>query len=228
MKRQIYDYSGFSLKKLREPRFSHLLWLLGWLAYFSLYFLTENLIPESACTPIRCALDDRIPFCEYFAVFYVGWYAFVFGSLIYYILFDADCFRGLQKYILATQLIAMAVYILFPNRQDLRPEVFPRENIFSWTMGFIYSFDTSTGVCPSLHAAYSFGICSTVLKDRGAPAGLKIFALLFTLMVCVSVCFVKQHSALDVLAAVPLGVAAEILAYGKSWWLPRLKAGSGN
>ena len=45
-----------------------------------------------------------------------------------------------------------------------------------------------------------------------------------TLAVCASVCFVKQHSALDVLAALPLCLLAELVAYGKSWWLPRWKA----
>ena len=58
------DYSGFSLKKLPEPRFRHMLLLLGWVGYFLLYFLTENLIPWESCTPIHCGLDDLIPFCS--------------------------------------------------------------------------------------------------------------------------------------------------------------------
>jgi hypothetical protein len=223
MKRTLVDYRGFSLRRLNEPRFSHLKLLGGWLVYFALYFLTENLIPIERCHPIHCALDDRIPFVEYFAVFYVGWYAFVFGALLYYLLVDVESFRGLSKFILVTQLVAMICYILFPSRQDLRPESFTRDNLFTQTMAFIYSFDTSTGVCPSLHAAYSFGVCSTVLKDRLVSQAGKWGVCLFTLMVCLAVCFVKQHSALDVAAAIPLGLLAETIAYGKSWWLPRLQ-----
>ena len=41
-------------------------------------------------------------------------------------------------------------------------------------------------------------------------------------MVCLAVCFVKQHSALDVLAALPLCVFAELMVYGKDYWFPRL------
>ena len=223
MKRTLVDYRGFSLRRLNEPRFSHLKLRGGWLVYFALYFLTENLIPVERCHPIHCALDDRIPFVEYFAVFYVGWYAFVFGALLYYLLVDVESFRGLSKFILVTQLVAMICYILFPSRQDLRPESFTRDNLFTQTMAFIYSFDTSTGVCPSLHAAYSFGVCSTVLKDRLVSQAGKWGVCLFTLMVCLAVCFVKQHSALDVAAAIPLGLLAETIAYGKSWWLPRLQ-----
>ncbi|MGX8692474.1 MAG: phosphatase PAP2 family protein [Clostridia bacterium] len=223
MHRPMIDYRGFRFSRLREPRFSHLLLLLGWIFYFSMYFITENLIPAEACHPVHCALDDHIPFCEYFAVFYVGWYFYVFGMLLYYILYDADCFRGLSGYILTTQVIAMACYILWPSRQDLRPEFFERDNIFTWTMAFIYSFDTSTGVCPSLHVAYSMGIVSTAWKDRLMPKGWRWALTLFAVMVCIAVCFVKQHSALDVFAAFPVCVIAELVAYGKSWWLPRLR-----
>ena len=223
MKRQLVDYRGFRLSRLNEPRFSHVKLLWGWIAYFAMYVLTERLIPAESCHLVHCALDDAIPFCEYFAVFYVGWYAFVFFSLLYYFLFDTDCFRGLQKFIIVTQLGAMLCYILFPSRQDLRPLFFERDNLFTQTMALIYRIDTPTGVCPSLHAAYAIAISSGVLKDPRARRGVKLGVVLFTVGVCASVCFVKQHSALDVLAALPLCLLAELVAYGKSWWLPRLR-----
>ena len=223
MKRPVIDYRGFRFSRLNEPQFSHLKLLLGWVFYFGMYFITENLIPAESCRPMHCALDDLIPFCEYFAVFYVGWYFYVFGMLLYYFIHDADCFRGLSKYIIVTQVVAMACYILWPSRQDLRPEVFARDNIFTQTMAFIYSFDTSTGVCPSLHVAYSMGVVSTVWKDRLMGKPWRWALTLFAVMVCVAVCFVKQHSALDVFAALPVCLLAEAVAYGKSWWLPRLQ-----
>ena len=223
MKRPLYDYSGLSLRRLNEPRFSHLKLILGWVFYFGMYFITENLIPAEACHPIHCALDDLIPFNEYFAVFYVGWYFYVFGALLYYLLYDADCFRGLSKYILTTQVVAMICYIVYPSRQDLRPETFVNENVFTQLMAFIYSFDTSTGVCPSLHVAYSLGVVSTAWKDRLLVKGWKLGLSLFALCVCAAVCFVKQHSALDVFWALPVCLLAELVAYGRCWWLPRLR-----
>ncbi|MBQ6892105.1 MAG: phosphatidic acid phosphatase [Clostridia bacterium] len=223
MKRTVYDYRGFSLKKLNEPRFAHLKLLGGWIVYFALYFITENLIPWERCTPIHCGLDDLIPFNEWFALFYVGWYALVFGSLLYTLLFDVPRFRKIQIFIMITQAVAMVCYILWPTRQDLRPEVFPRENFLTSVMAFIYAFDTSTGVCPSLHVAYSLGILSAGLKDEALPAWGKGCLTLFVVGVCLAVCFVKQHSALDVLAALPVGLLAEILVYGRDYWAPRLR-----
>lgn len=227
MKRTVYDYRGFSLKKLNEPRFAHLKLLGGWIVYFALYFITENLIPWERCTPVHCRLDDLIPFNEWFALFYVGWYALVFGSLLYTLLFDVPRFRKIQIFIMITQAVAMVCYILWPTRQDLRPEVFPRENFLTSVMAFIYSFDTSTGVCPSLHVAYSLGILSAGLKDEALPAWGKGCLTLFVVGVCLAVCFVKQHSALDVLFALPVGLLAEILVYGRDYWAPRLRRRAG-
>ena len=227
MKRTVYDYRGFSLKKLNEPRFAHLKLLGGWIVYFALYFITENLIPWERCTPIHCGLDDLIPFNEWFALFYVGWYALVFGSLLYTLLFDVPRFRKIQIFIMITQAVAMVCYILWPTRQDLRPEVFPRENFLTAVMAFIYSFDTSTGVCPSLHVAYSLGILSAGLKDKALSGWGKAALTFFVVMVCLAVCFVKQHSALDVLAALPVGLLAEALVYGRDYWAPRLRGRAG-
>ena len=225
MKKQIYDYRGFRLSRLNEPRFRHMKLLGGWIFYFAMYFITENLIPASRCHPIHCALDDLIPFNEFFVIFYVGWYLLVFGSLLYYFLYDTEKFSLLQIYIIVTQVVAMACYILWPSRQDLRPEVFPRQNFLTAVMAFIYSFDTSTGVCPSLHVGYSMGILSVALKDRELPRGVKAALVFVVFMICLAVCFVKQHSALDVLAALPMCLLAEIVTYGRDYWLPRLRRG---
>ena len=223
MTRQAYDYSGFSLSKLNEPRFAHAKLLAGWIGYFALYFITENLIPEQRCHVIHCALDDMIPFQEGFVIFYVGWYLFVVGALAYTFFYHVEGFKKLQTYIMITQAVAMLCYILYPSIQDLRPAVFPRQNFFTWIMGIIYAFDTPTGVCPSLHVAYSIGIVSVALKDEKLSPGWKTAIIFFAVMVCLAVCFVKQHSAVDVAAAFPVCLLAEILVFGKCHWLPRIR-----
>ncbi len=223
MKRQKVDYHGFRLSRINEPRFRHL-WLLGtWLIYFALYFLTENLIPAQRCHVMHCVLDDWIPFNEYFLIFYTGWYILVFGSLAYYLIYDVKRFRELDLYIFVTQMVAMFFYIVLPSRQDLRPETFPRENFFTWVMGLIYTFDTDTGVCPSLHVAYSWAIFNVMVKDEHLAKWFKVFLGLFAVMVSLSTSFVKQHSFLDIFAAIPVVLLGEILIYGKSYWLPRLR-----
>lgn len=218
MRKPVVDYRTFKFSKIREPQFRHLLFLLGWVGYFILYFLTENFIPYEKCYPVHCWLDDVVPFCEYFVIPYVGWYLLIVGSLIYFALYNPKNFENMSKFIIVTQVVAMVIYILFPTRQDLRPEMFPRENIFTGILGLIYRFDTNTGVCPSLHVAYSVGIASTWLKEKSASKLCKTLITIFCFFVCISVAFVKQHSVVDIFAAIPVCVLAEWIAFGKSYY----------
>ena len=227
MKRQPYDYRGFSLKRLGEPRFRHALLLGGWIVYFALYFITENLIPVERCHVIHCALDDLIPFNERFVFFYVGWYFLVFGALAYTFFFDVPRFRAIQIFIMITQAVAMVMYIVYPSVQLLRPAEFPRHNALTAVMGFIYAFDTPTGVFPSLHVAYSLGILSAGLKNERLSVLWKGLLTFVVVMISLAVCFVKQHSALDVLSALPVSLLAEALVYGKDYWLPKWRKGEG-
>ncbi|MBE6915676.1 MAG: phosphatidic acid phosphatase [Ruminococcaceae bacterium] len=218
MRKPVVEYKDFRLSRIREPQYRHLLYLIGWPIYFMLYFLTENLIPLEACTPIWCPLDDVIPFCEWFVIPYVGWYLLIVGSLWYLARYNPKQFENLMKFIIVTQTVAMAVYILFPNRQDLRPLAFERKNILTWIVSLLYSADTSTGVCPSLHVAYSIGIASTFLKEKTVSKLTRILITLFCISVCLSVSFIKQHSVVDIVAALPVCLLAEWIAFGKSYW----------
>lgn len=218
MKKPVVDYRTFRLRKINEPQFSHLKLLLGWVGYFTLYFLTENLIPVEACHPVHMKLDDLIPFVEWFIIPYVFWYALIIISLGYFLLYNIDSFKRLQKYIIITQIIAMLCYILYPTRQDLRPETFVNDNFFTRCVGFLYSFDTSTGVCPSLHVAYSLGIASVWTKEPRIHWWWKAFIVFAVIVICLSTMFIKQHSAVDVFAAIPVGLIAEGIVYRDRYW----------
>ena len=222
MRKPVVDYRDFRLSRINEAHFSHLKLLLGWVGYFILYFLTENLIPLEKCAPVHIRLDDIVPFCEYFIIPYTFWYVLIVISLGWFALYNIDSFRRLSVYIMITQAVAMIIYILWPNRQDLRPEVFPRENFFTWIIGLIYSFDTSTGVCPSLHVAYSLGIASVWLKTKDVSRLWKAFVTVAVFFICISVAFVKQHSVADIFAAIPVCILAEAIVYGK-WWKKKLR-----
>lgn len=217
MKKPVVDYRNFRLRKINEPEFAHLKLLLGWVVYFILYFLTENLIPVEKCHPVWCKLDDILKFNEYFVIPYVFWYVLIVISLGWFALYNIEGFKNLSKYIIITQAVGMICYIIYPTRQDLRPEVFENENFFTWVLSLIYSFDTNTGVCPSLHCAYSFGIASVWLKEKQAWTWWKVFVFITVVLICLSTMFVKQHSAVDVIAAIPVGILAEGIVFHKYW-----------
>lgn len=213
MKKPVVNYREFKFSKIRQPQYNHLLYLLGWVGYFIFYFLTENFIAYEKCYPVHCAVDDVIPFCEFFVVPYVGWYLLIIVSLIYFAFYNPDNFKNMNKYIIITQILAMVSYIAFPNRQDLRPDVFVRDNIFTDIVGVLYRIDTCTGVCPSLHVAISIGIASTWLREKSASKTCKTFIVAFCFLVCISVAFVKQHSVVDIFVAIPVCLVAEYLTF---------------
>ena len=215
MRKPVIDYRTLRIHNLTSPQFRHLFLLLGWVVYFILYFLTENLIPAEDCYPVWCPLDDVIPFNELFVIPYVGWYVLIVISLGYFLLYHVENFKGLQTYIMITQGLAMVCYILWPSRQDLRPTEFPRENVLTWIMGIIYGADTNTGVCPSLHVAYSLGIASAWLKEKSGAWYVKTIVVIFVVLVCLSVAFTKQHSVVDIFAALPVCLVAEVIAFRK-------------
>ena len=97
MRKPVVDYSTFRFSKLNEPQFKHLLFLLGWIGYFALYFLTERFIDPAKCYTVHSPLDDIIPFCEWFILPYVGWYLLIVGSLLYLMFYNPDNFTPRPK-----------------------------------------------------------------------------------------------------------------------------------
>ena len=219
MKTPVVDYRKLRLSNITSPEYRHVLLLGGWIAYFALYFLTENLIPYENCHEVHCALDDKIPFCELFVVPYLLWFLLVAGSLLYFFLYDVPSFRRLSIYIMITQAGAMLVYIIWPSIQLLRPETMPRDNFFTWVLAFVYRFDTPTGVLPSLHAAYSIAILSVFWHRKETALWWRILLPIFVALIIAATFFAKQHSVLDALAALPLCLIGEALIY----WFKLLK-----
>ena len=222
MRKPTVDYRGFSLRKLNDPRFSHLKLLGGWLVYFAMYLITEYLNPNNSGTAVSCSLDYKIPFLEIFVIPYVGWYLLIALSLLYFALYNVENFKRLQIFIIVTQVAAMIIYITFPNFQPLRPDVYPRDNFLTDIVALLQTADTNSNVCPSLHVAYSIGIASIWLKEKDAKWWIKTLIVIFCILVCLSTAFIKQHSVIDGLVAIPVCILAEgISCFG--YWKEKFK-----
>ena len=165
------------------------------------------------CHPVHCFLDDLLPFHEAFVIPYVFWYLLIVISLLYFALYNTDSFKKLMTYIIVTQVVAVAVYIIYPTRQDLRPVQFPRDNFLTDIVALLYAFDTNTGVCPSLHVAYSLGIASVWVKEKGVSVWWKSFVVLAALTICLSTAMIKQHSVVDAFAALQVCLLAEFITF---------------
>ena len=99
----------------------------------------------------------------------------------------------------------------------LRPEVFPRDNLLTRFIAHFYAFDTNTNVCPSLHVIGSFAALFAFWHAPVFSAGKwRIASAVAAFLICISTVFMKQHSILDVLAALPLCAIGYYFAYRKT------------
>lgn len=212
--KNMVDYKNFRLNRLNEPAFCHLKYLLYWPVYGLFFLLVERLWIRDSYFPMHCAFDDRIPFCELFLVPYLFWFVYLIGFMAYSLFFDTDSFRRLMRFIIVTYTMAMVVYLLFPNGQELRPAIFERDNILTQMMPLLYGFDTNTNVCPSIHVIGSFAVAFSAWHSKhfSGPVWRTAFMIL-AVLISVSTVFLKQHSVLDILAAIPVCVIGYLVAF---------------
>ena len=199
----------------------HYLLLLYWPIFLVSFFVVEKMAVTGGYTAIHCALDDKIPFCEYFIIPYVIWYPFWVLMLLYCLIREVPVFVSFMKYLMITLTISMVIYIVWPSGQDMWPEVFPRNNFFTWLTGLIYAADNNTNVCPSEHVSTAFGVVFAAMQTKRL-SGKAWMAFFWTeaILVALSVAFIKQHSVLDVAAAVPVILIGYFFAFYKRKKLP--------
>ena len=78
----------------------------------------------------------------------------------------------------------------------------------------MYSQDTNTNVCPSLHVVGSMAVCFAAWNCRRLRKPWIQGAIwAFAFLVAVSTVFVKQHSALDIILAVPFSLVVYPVVY---------------
>ena len=218
MKKPAVDYTKLRFSNINSPEFKHLWLILGWVWYLTMYILTEIFVPIDKCHVVHSVVDDIIPFNEYFILAYTSWYIFLVGSLLYFLLYDIKSFVNAQKFIISTQVIGIATYIIWPSVQFLRPAEFEHENFCTFLLGLIYGVDTPTGVCPSLHVGYSLALLSAWLKKKDIKPVSKVILTVWVILICLSVMFVKQHSFTDVWAAGVMCAVIELVLFGKDYY----------
>ena len=148
------DWKNFRLSKLGDREYRHLFLLLYWIVYLIAFQSLEHwTAPEYKI--IHSAVDDYIPFNEFFVISYLLWFVYMFGMSVYAVFFDTECFVYYMKLIMITSAFACVSYFVYPTALELRPDAFLRDNIFTDITKMIYAFDTSTNVCPSIHVLQS-------------------------------------------------------------------------
>ena len=91
----------------------HVYWLLGLVALALAYFVTQHLGLQYHV--VHLPLDDRIPFCPAFVVFYILWYFYVPGCMLWACLRAKDVFCRQAAALFSGALLCVAVFVLYPT-----------------------------------------------------------------------------------------------------------------
>ena len=214
MQSPLVYYRGFRPRLLATPQYRHILLLLFWPLFGLSFHFFENIFSPTRWHIMHCALDDVIPFCEWFIIPYVLWFAYLFFGHAYTFFFDVPAFKRMMSFLISTYVISLVIFAIYPSAQFMRPQFPPRDNPLCQLVFFFYSIDTYTNVCPSLHVvgsmAMMFGLWDT---ERFKTRNMKIVTFVFTMSICFSTVFVKQHSMINVVAGFLVSYAVYKMVY---------------
>lgn len=199
-------------------RYKHLLILL----YFFVYLAWFGYVEKSVTTHfhvIHVALDDYIPFCEYFVIPYLLWFAYVAWGIIYMALHNKSDYYKLCAFLFTGMTIFLIISTVYPNGHFLRPTYFAHHNVYTMLCEFLYSADTATNLFPSIHVYNSIGIHLAVAHNEQLRKNKTVQMLSFVLMVSIilATMFLKQHSVFDVCTAFLLSYIMYRVIYRHSW-----------
>ena len=180
---------------------------------FLAWFLSTEHRGRSVEHAVESQLDHLIPFREEWVVAYGAWFPYLLGFAGWLYARDADRSEYKRAYytIVAGMTIILVIYEVWPNRQNLQPAEYPRDNLFTDVVRALQKFDNQSNVCPSLHVYTTLCVndalqTSALLKH---PRIVKPASWALTGLISASTCFLKQHSILDGLAAAGLFAAVK-------------------
>ena len=103
------------------------------LLYFCIYFPWFHHLERTVTTHfhvIHTALDDLIPFCEYFIVPYLLWFGYVAWAVGYFYFKNKDEYFKLCAMLFTGMTVFLVISTIYPNGHYLRPAYFEHNNIF--------------------------------------------------------------------------------------------------
>ena len=200
---------------MKKWLFSHkqVFWVIYLPLYLALFFLVEKMITDNYWVSYM-PIDDMIPFVPAFIVGYCMWYPLLFAVGFFLMFADSESFNRYMWTLVIGFTATLIFCLLFPNGQDLRPQLPEDGNIFIKIIQGIYRKDTNTNVLPSMHVIGAFAAVFAVWDSPRLHHPLwRISVIALAILISISTLFVKQHSLLDVLTGMGVGVILYAIVY---------------
>lgn len=188
------------------------------LLYFLIYLPWFGYVEKTVTTHfhvIHVALDDYIPFCEFFIIPYLLWFGYVAWGIGYFYLKDKEEYFRLCAVLFTGMTVFLVISTIYPNGHYLRPTTFDRDNIFVHMVQWLYSTDTSTNLFPSIHVYNSIAINMAVFHADSFKHNklVRCISSILTVSIVLATMFLKQHSVFDVATGILLVAVMYKLVY---------------
>ena len=198
-------------------KYKHALLLL----YMCIYFPWFNYLEEHVTNRfhvIHTALDDRIPFLEFFIVPYLLWFFYVAGAVLYFLFKNKEEYFRLCVFLFVGMTVFLIISTVYPNGHYLRPAEFERDNIFTTLVAHLYQIDTPTNLFPSIHVYNSIGVNIAVwhCEEFRNKKSVRFGSFLLMVSIILSTMFLKQHSVFDVVTGIAFAACMYTLVYTKN------------
>ena len=170
-------------------------------------------------TYIHCAIDDYIPFCEYFIIPYFMWFLFVPAIVGYEFFYSKKEYYQCCAYLFSGMTIFLIICTIWHNGLDLRQDISYNNNLCAKLVKMLYKTDTSTNVFPSLHVFNTLGCLVALYRSKGMKdkTWIKVIATIIGILIILSTMFLKQHSVWDVIGAFALAAILYPIVYVIPW-----------
>ncbi len=190
--------------------------------YFPIYLAWFAFLEENVTTHfhvIHMAIDDFIPFCEYFIVPYLLWFFYIAVVIVYMGFRDKEEFKRMCMFLFTGMTIFLIVSTVYPNGHLLRPTEFARDNFFTDLVKGLYGVDTATNIFPSIHVYNSIGVHLAIIHSHTTKNRMGVRAVSAILMtsIVLSTVFLKQHSVFDVITGLILAAVLYLIVYVRNW-----------
>lgn len=204
--RKFYEFSTKHPILLQRMKLALILPIFSMIYFPWFTYLEKNVTLADRIHVIHMAVDDYIPFCEFFIIPYFLWFAYVAGVIVLGLFTDEKAYIKSCILLFTGMTLFLVVSTIYPNGHHLRPLNFAHQNMFTSMVAHLYSIDTPTNLFPSIHVYNSIGAHialthNSVLKEKRWVCNI---SLVLCISIVLSTVFLKQHSVFDVITALLL------------------------
>ncbi len=211
------------MKKLIKER--HLIPLGVWfVVYMGLFLYLEVFEPDQVHL-IVCGLDRRIPYLPVFVYPYLSWFPYIIAvSFLAVRNLTGPEYRKAVLILITGMNLFLLISYVWPTGLDLREGiVYDTTALSGRLVQLVQTVDTPKSVFPSMHVYVTLVLQDTLeMQRKRLPAVFLWTGRAFAAAIILSTMFTKQHSVLDVLAAVLL-----FAALTGAWYMVGERLGAG-